>query len=440
MSCFAAQEKKRPGTFPPCNIGIHNSKNRHDFLWYHPITCDSIKRKRLSGLVLRHNADQNMPSRSKGLAVGMTGGDSASTEFDNAGSSSPQKVKMIGRSILVFVAFLYGTLNVCLRRVYTLDSPPTAPALSATRGILAALCFAHVPFQRQRGRSSGSDKNNRPIKASSVSDVPSKQPTRRLLWETAFDLAIWNFMAQGFINVGLIYCSSARVSFLTQSSVVFTPLLSSLVGHRNPLSVWFGAGAAFLGLCILSSSGARNVAAAASSSVTMVSLTGIITNVWRWLKSVQPGDGLVLAGALSWSVYLLRLSRASSPKNNKHGIDFPTLPLQAIKTFLIAIMYTCWWALSSCTRNAATGTTTAWWTSRAAWFWLLVSAIGPGALADVLQQKGQRSVSAAEANIILSSEPVFTAVCGLLLLGERVTTREMGAGALILLATVFSSF
>ena len=46
-----------------------------------------------------------------------------------------------GRSLLCLVALLYGTLNVSLRLVYQLPAPPTAAALSATRGILASLCF-----------------------------------------------------------------------------------------------------------------------------------------------------------------------------------------------------------------------------------------------------------------------------------------------------------
>ena len=196
---------------------------------------------------------------------------------------------------------------------------------------------------------------------------------------------------------------------------------------------------AFMGLCILASPGARNVAAAASSSVAIVSFFEIIVKTWNWCRSIQSGDALVLAGALSWSIYLLRLSRASSADNNKYGITFPTLPLQATKTLLIAIMYSCWWILSSFTHVAPSSTVEAWWTSRKVWFWLVISAIGPGALADILQQKGQRYISAAEANIILSAEPLFTVGFGFLLLGERVATREMAGGGLILLAASLSS-
>lgn len=345
-----------------------------------------------------------------------SGGATISSQDNNL-----QGKKFWGRSLLVFVAFLYGTLYVCLRRVYALSSPPTAAALSATRGWLAAICFLHLPFQAK----------SRIKKASTTTAVP-----RRLLWLTALDLAFWNFLAQGLTNLGLLYCSSARASFLIQSSVIFTPLLSLGLGQKVSRSLWGGVCLAFAGLSVLSSSG---VAAAASDTPTMVASTlfGALRN---WFSSIRPGDGLVLGGALCWSFYLLRLSRASSAANNRHQIDFPALDLQAIKTFLLAIMYTGWWCVSSCLRtNTASSGSTPWWTSGAAWFWLAISAIGPGAVADVLQQKGQQQVSATEANVIMSSEPVFTALSGFLLLGEKLATREVTGGAMILLAALVSS-
>mmetsp|Transcript_40487 Transcript_40487/g.59477 ORF Transcript_40487/g.59477 Transcript_40487/m.59477 type:complete len:154 (-) Transcript_40487:537-998(-) len=69
---------------------------------------------------------------------------------------------------------------------------------------------------------------------------------------------------------------------------------------------------------------------------------------------------------------------------------------------------------------------------------LLFSAIGPGALADLLQQKGQKEVSATEANVLLSAEPVFTAVCARVLLGETTSATENFGGGLILLGALLA--
>jgi drug/metabolite transporter (DMT)-like permease len=70
---------------------------------------------------------------------------------------------------------------------------------------------------------------------------------------------------------------------------------------------------------------------------------------------------------------------------------------------------------------------------------LLYSALGPRTVADVLQQKGQKEVSASEANVILSLEPVFTAVCARLLMGETTSLVETIGGGLILLAALIAT-
>jgi len=381
----------------------------------------------------------------------MTGGSSASS---SSSSSSPPKnrdFKWWGRSILLLVSGLYGALNVCLRRMYALEVPPSAPALSSSSGILAAMCFLPVFFAKSN--SSSSNSNNNKNKNSINTTVADKKPTRTLLWMTAFELALWHFLGQGFINIGLLTCPSARASFLIQSSVIFTPIISSIFGHHIPPQVWLATLLAFGGLTIISFEGGggvstvSTVASAAteaatitahSAGLTIPSLQGMLGRIWKGIKSVPTGDAFVVSGALSWSMYLVRLSRASSAENNRHGADFPPMPLQAIKTLLLATMYTCWWALkTSLTKSPPTNMV--WWTSPKAWAILIFCAIFPGALADVLQQKGQEHVSAAETNIIQSTEPVFTAVFGLFLLGERVAIHELTGGFLILLAGLLSS-
>ena len=70
------------------------------------------------------------------------------------------------------------------------------------------------------------------------------------------------------------------------------------------------------------------------------------------------------------------------------------------------------------------------WTPRA----LLVvayCALVPGALADVLQQRAQAAIHAAEASIVLSSEPIWAALLAAPVLGEGLTARVGGGGALI---------
>jgi len=105
------------------------------------------------------------------------------------------------------------------------------------------------------------------------------------------------------------------------------------------------------------------------------------------------------------------------------------IPLQAGKTAILAILYSGWalaaafaaFAGGAATSNAAgaaaSGAAAGWaavgnlwpgWRSGSAWALLAFSAVGPGAVADLLQQVGQTAVGAAEANVILTSESLFT--------------------------------
>ena len=68
-----------------------------------------------------------------------------------------------------------------------------------------------------------------------------------------------------------------------------------------------------------------------------------------------------------------------------------------------------------------------------------LSAIGPGAVADLLQQKGQQETSASESNIILTMESVFAAVCAFVILGEVSSLQEISGGLLIVVAAILAS-
>jgi drug/metabolite transporter (DMT)-like permease len=306
--------------------------------------------------------------------------------FDEADAKDdPQTSMVYGRLLLLAVAFLYGSLNVSLRLVYELPGPPSASALSTTRGWLAALCF--VPLLARRR----------------VNEVEPVRTPRASLWRVAAELAFFGFGAQGLLNLGLLSTGSARASFLTQTSVVITPIISAVAGQKIHCRVWIGCLVALIGLILLSDEDGLS---------------------WGF----GSGDLLVLAGALCWSCYLFRLSAI--------GDQFDEIALQGAKTFLMALLYSIWFVISAIRSEVGL-----WqgWTNPIAWAIIFYSAIGPGTFADIVQQKGQACVSAAEANVILSMEPVFTAILGLLFMGEATTWQEKWGGGLIIFASIIST-
>jgi drug/metabolite transporter (DMT)-like permease len=265
------------------------------------------------------------------------------------------------------------------------------------------------------------------------------------IWVASSELALWNFGALALLNVGLLFVESARASFLTQTSVVITPLVSSVSGHRVGQTVWVGCAVALAGLLLLSDKGRPSASDLDGDDyVVDVDGTGDVDSIRMTIHSVlsslsfSAGDLLVLGGALSWSMYIFRLSSI--------GNQYPEIPLQAIKTLLIALLYTMWVVISA-TRcyfiddGGWDAVAHLWlgWRSWQAWALLTFSAVGTGALADVLQQYGQKMVSASEANILLCVEPVFTMMLGRVLLGEVTSITEKVGGVLIVFAALLAS-
>ena len=358
-------------------------------------------------------ASSNHHPRSSALFV--TGGGDVSTKTNEENEedhdySANGSSASTARILLLIVALLYGTLNVSLRLIYALPDPPEPSALSATRGWLATACF--VPLLLS------SKNNQRTVIYQTVDDVdnPSSglssdgKKSNAVTAATGFvwaatELAVWNFGAQGLLTLGLLSVASARAAFLTQLSVVLTPIVSLIAGQSITATVWAACLLALGGLTLLSGG-----------------ITGITGG------GLAAGDLFVLGGALCWSLYLFRLS--------KIGGQFPEVKLQAGKTAILGALYSIWWLISA----LSTGSNL-WvgWQNPWAWAFLLYSALGPGTLADILQTQGQKAVSATEANILLSLEPVFTAVCAFFILGETTSMTENIGGGLILLAALLAT-
>mmetsp|Transcript_39 Transcript_39/g.97 ORF Transcript_39/g.97 Transcript_39/m.97 type:complete len:529 (+) Transcript_39:140-1726(+) len=337
--------------------------------------------------------------------------------------------KAQGRVILLLVAFLYGTLNVTLRAIYATSGAPVASVLSLVRQLLSVLAF--VPILIASNKENAKREEEESGKYWEELDQRSEDGVigekTRPMWIAALELSFWNFGAQGLINAGLLYSPAARASFLTQTSVVMTPLISALAGESIKSSVWGGCALALVGLFLIST----------SSSASDVSVGDAVS-------SFNQGDAMILLGALSWSTYIFRTSKMAS--------NYSELDLQYTKTVLLAVMYGGWFVTNVVSTLSSAGTsflsagwlealTPLWsgWMNPIVWILLTYSAVGPGAVADLLQQKGQKETSASESNIILCLESVFAAVCAFLLLGEVSSMREIFGGSMIVLAAVLAS-
>lgn len=353
-----------------------------------------------------------------------------------------------GHALLLVVAVLHGSLNVTLRALYHYQrrpDPPTASGLSALRGWLATVCF--VPFlsvsscsQGHRHRQQGQQVREDDADDDDDDNTTVKPPPRiETLVTTAAELAVWNFGARALTNVGLLYVGSARAAVLTQSTVVLTALLSSsssstaLGGITRGVPVtalWWACGLTASGLILLwwqNGNGDAQQQQPANDHDDDASQANTTAHGLTW----SAGDLFCLLGALSWSTYLYRLSVV--------GDRFSEVTLQACKTIFLAVLYSVWCVVAYYYSPSATAPWDGWNQTGhggavVAWMILLYSAAVPGVVADLLQHKGQTTVSATVAHVVLSSEPVFTALLAWVLLGEETTVTEKWGGACVLTA------
>ena len=244
----------------------------------------------------------------------------------------------------------------------------------------------------------------------------------RAFWLAASELALWNFLSQGLLNIALLYTDAMRVSFIAQTAIVLTPLIAAAAGQAVRKTVWFGCALALCGVGLLACDGGGAATSAAASAGFRLSL----------------GDALALGGAATSSLYIYRIGEMG-----KQGLSSDLT--QAVKVALIGALYCVWAAVDGArlvSSGAASGWAAALWpgvASGTAWAALVYSGAVPGALADVLQARGQARVSAAEAQVLLAAEPLFTAVLGVALLGERMTPQDWAGAALIVAAVSVSS-
>jgi drug/metabolite transporter (DMT)-like permease len=371
----------------------------------------------------RSNQDNN---NNNGVIHNVPVGDLCQPHTASSTSSATSSYQLLqSRLLLLGVAFMYGSLNVTLRMVYKRPGPPTASVLSTTRGWMAVFCF--LPFLT-RWNQGTHDNDSTGDSTTIICLFPESETTsippgsnllllstlrdnhnrRRLIFcRFALELAVFNFGSQGLLNLGLITTESARASFLVQLSVVITPTISALLGQKVRGKVWCACLVALVGLYLLSSS---------QGNFLSVQFT--------------TGDICCLGSAMCWSYYIYRMSA--------WGEYFDETMTQFCKNIFLASMYAAWMI----TAMLVNSDESLWegWKDPISWLLLFYSALGPCTIADIVQQKAQSSVPAAESNVILSLEPVFTAILGIMLLGELLSWNEVTGGSLIVVASVLAGY
>ena len=223
--------------------------------------------------------------------------------------------------------------------------------------------------------------------------VRGLDPARRLHGVILGLLLGTGYVLQTF---GLLHTTATASGLITGMFVVFTPLLSwAVLGQPLSGAVWWGAGLALVGLAL-------------------ISLNGL---------SIGLGDLLTLGCALAFAAHIVGLGQWSTPQD-AHALT--TLQLAVVAGMCL---------VASPLQGGMVPPPDA-----GVWVAILFLALAATALAFLAQTWAQSHLRPTRAAIVLTLEPVFAGIFGVLLGGDELTVRLIAGGLCILAAMYVVEF
>jgi drug/metabolite transporter (DMT)-like permease len=215
---------------------------------------------------------------------------------------------------------------------------------------------------------------------------------RQWLFIAAMSLAF--FIGSWLQQAGLLTTTVTNGGFLTSLYVLFVPAIALLAFRTWPHPiVWIGVPMALVGIYYLNGGG---------------------------LDSLNGGDALVIVSAMFWAVHVLMLGYIARLTGQPILVSCISFLVAGGLGLALAL------PLEAPTVSAIMG----------GWTEIAYAGIFSTAIAFTFQAVGQQYVPAANAAIVLSSESLFAAIGGALLLGERLPPIGYAGAALIFLAIV----
>lgn len=192
-------------------------------------------------------------------------------------------------------------------------------------------------------------------------------------------------------QVGLMTTTVTNAGFLTALYVPLVPLLAWAFQRQVPhWTVWPAAAGCLAGTWLLAGTSSR---------------------------SLQVGDGWVLASALPWAVHVLLVGQVANRLRGAYLLACGQFAVCAVIALALGLATE---PIALAGLRAAAG----------AIVYTGVLSVGVG---FTLQVVGQRHAPASDAAIVLSSETVFAALFGAVFMGDRLGTAGLAGCALILL-------
>lgn len=288
--------------------------------------------------------------------------------------------KTKGNLILLLTAVVWGTGFISQRIGNSILPPMT---FNAIRQLMAVVVLAPLTM---RGLKKSGYLNSTENSAETLS---SRRKRLLLAGLTCGSLMMIGTMLQ---QIGLVTVSAGKSGFISDLYIVLVPLFSLAVGERVRLRSVVCIGIAMIGFAVMSLRG---------------SLTG-----------ASVGDWLTLASAFAFAGQIVAVSRYVDEDNALLISEIQMIFVGTIGLVIALI--------------AEDATFAAVWRCMPV---LIYQTLFPTAIGFTLQIVGQKYTDSSTAALILSTEAVFAAIFGALVLHEMLTAREI-AGAVMIMSAV----
>lgn len=349
--------------------------------------------------------------------------DSISNDNGSESKDSSAYDKGLGLVVLLTVPLSWGTYAPIVKSIYELEIPVPGLVFSAAYYFIAAVTLSLLTLLS----SDVVTEKSKDVGDFMLTNKSSNQSTSPQL-SGGIELGSYLFIGNCLQVVGLKEVPADRAAFLVQLTTIFVPIAAAtFAGNFSavPIPTWFACIIAFLGVIIMGLD---------SPNVDDLSLLSTSSDLFKGGLSFSSSDFLIILAALAYTMHVVRLStyaKSTSPL----GLAASKATVEAgLSIGLVAVLLNVGTTkidflneLSSDVQNyfsivqsqIASGSFPPVGSEKAiaAVFW---TAWVTCAYTIYAQSYGQRRVSATDANLIYSVQPVFSAFFAWALLDEQL--------------------
>ncbi len=224
--------------------------------------------------------------------------------------------------------------------------------------------------------------------------ISPKNTDRKLLWRAGIVLGVVMTVASNLQQIGLVTTSAGKAGFITSLYIVFVPIFGLFIKRKPHYMLWF---------CVL------------------LALAGLYFLSIQSDFSVSTGDLLVLACAVVFTFQILLVDHFA-PKVDIIRLNCIQFAVMAVLSGIPMLLF----------EQPKIGAITDCWLP------IVYAGVFSGCGAYTLQMLGQRRVEPTTASLLLSPENVFATLAGWLILGQKLSPRELLGCALVFVAVICS--